>query len=241
MKNVLIVDDNKDLIKVIKEYFKDSSNIKIKYEANDGKEAINIIKSKDFDIIVLDLVMPHKDGFYILNEMNRLKIFKSTIISTSFYNNNIIKNICKYNIEYILAKPYDIKDLENVIMNVESNKSYNYCLKRKINSVLHRLGIPSHIKGYQYIIKGIELLYSNPYLINNIMKDIYPKIANEFNTTSSKVEGAMRHAIDICFNRGDLKLINELFGNTISYDKAKVSNSEFIKTLSDTLRLESGI
>ena len=241
MKNVLIVDDNKELIKVIKGYFKDSTDINIKYEANNGEEALNIIKNKDLDIIILDLVMPNKDGFYTLNEMYRLKINKPVIVSTSFYNDNIVKNICKYNIEYVLAKPYELKDLENIIMGVNSIANTDFNLKKKINDILHRLGIPSHIKGYQYICKGIELTYYNPNIINNVMSELYPKLANKCNATSSKVEGSMRYAIAICFNRGDLKLINELFSNTISYDKAKVSNSEFIKTLSDKLRLEKGM
>lgn len=118
--------------------------------------------------------------------------------------------------------------------------TYDYDLKISVTKILHELGVPSHIKGYQYIREGILLLYNNPDIVGGITKELYPEIASRFDTSVSRVERAIRHAIEVSWNRGNLDLMEEVFGHSVDYDKAKPTNSEFIVTVADKLKLEYG-
>ena len=149
-------------------------------------------------------------------------------------------------IKYFILKPFELTDLERRVMEcIEEgsyvNKSidvYHNNLQISITKILHELGIPSHIKGYQYIREGISILYEKPEVIGGITKELYPDIANKFNTTVSRVERAIRHAIEVSWNRGNWDLMEEIFGHSVDIDKAKPTNSEFIVTVADKLRLE---
>ncbi len=240
MIDVLIVDDNKNLIELIEKSFSKINNIKIKYKAYNGKEAIKIIDSKsDYDLIILDLIMPNKDGLYVLEFIKENEIDKKIIVSTSFSNDNMIKKISKYNIDYIMMKPYELSDLESIISNVVFGSKTNNILDKELISILHDLGFSSHIKGYKYIIDGIKLVINNP--IERVTKELYPRVAKKYNTTSSRVEAAIRHAIEVSWNKGDLNLIDDIFRNSIDMNKAKPTNSEFITTIAEKLRLEYNI
>lgn len=250
MKNirVLMVDDNENLVTMLKEYFVSHLNIDITLEAYDGLEAMEVIeKHKDeIDVIILDLIMPNKDGIYVLDEMKKKNISKPIIISTSYNAADMIRRVSEYNVNYFILKPFELSDLEKRILecvdkNKENNKVINLLhsnLQISVTKLLHELGVPSHIKGYQYIREGIIMLYENPGMIGGITKELYPEIASKFDTTVSRVERAIRHAIEVSWNRGDWKLMEEIFGHSVDIDKAKPTNSEFIVTISDKLRLE---
>ena len=154
--------------------------------------------------------------------------------------------LSSYNIKYFLLKPFDLKDLEQRVLEATQTEdkkamtTYDYDLKISVTKILHELGVPSHIKGYQYIREGILLLYNNPDIVGGITKELYPEIASRFNTSVSRVERAIRHAIEVSWNRGNLDLMEEVFGHSVDYDKAKPTNSEFIVTVADKLKLEYG-
>ena len=250
MKNirVLMIDDNENLVSMIKEYFVSHLNIDVVLEAYDGVEGIQVIEAKqnEFDVVVLDLIMPNKDGVYVLDEMKRKNINKPVIISTSYNSSDMIRRVSEYNVDYFILKPYELSDLEKRIIECVSkekddSKVINLLhsnLQISVTKLLHELGVPSHIKGYQYIREGIILLYNNPGMIGGITKELYPEIAIKFNTTVSRVERAIRHAIEVSWNRGDWRLMEEIFGHSVDIDKAKPTNSEFVVTISDKLRLE---
>ena len=245
---LLIIDDNKALADMIEEYFKNDKNIMVSLKEYSGEDGIKTIENKinEYDVIILDLIMPKKDGLFVLEEMKNKKINKPVIVSTSYNSEEMIRKVSEYGVTYFLLKPYDLCDLEKRILETvneetKENKNiniYHNNLQISVTKILHELGVPSHIKGYQYIREGIILIYNNPKLIGGITKELYPEISNKFNTTVSRVERAIRHAIEVSWNRGDWNLMDEIFGHSVDVDKAKPTNSEFIVTVADKLRLE---
>ena len=244
MKNILVVEDNISFVKMIKEHFNNSSKYSIKYVSNDGEDGLKtLIENKeDIDLILLDLVMPKKDGLYFLKQLSELDFSKNVIVMTSFNSDSVIRKVSSYGVEEYLLKPFLMEDLENKINdyfegNTEARVNYNN-IKLKLTNLLHELGVPSHIKGYEYIREGIIELYNDPTIIGGITKELYPDIANKFDTSVSRVERAIRHAIEVSWNRGNLDLMEEIFGHSVDIDRAKPTNSEFIVTLADKLKLE---
>ena len=244
MKNILVVEDNINFIKMIKQHFGNSSKYSIKYICNDGEEGLKkLIDNKDdIDLILLDLVMPKKDGLYFLKQLSNLDFTKNVIVMTSFNSDSVIRKVSGFGVEQYLLKPFLLEDLESKIddffeNNTEEKICYNN-IKLRLTKLLHELGVPSHIKGYEYIREGIIELYNDPSIIGGITKELYPDIANKFDTSVSRVERAIRHAIEVSWNRGNWELMEDIFGHSVDIDKAKPTNSEFIVTIADKLRLE---
>jgi len=244
---VLMIDDNVELIKMVKEYFSDHADIDISLIAHDGVEGMRMIKENqcDYDVVLLDLVMPKRDGVSVLEEMKSLEIDKKVIVLTSYNNDNMIRKLSQLGINYFMLKPFELSDLEKRIhscFEVATEKRnidlFQNNLQLSITKILHELGMPSHIKGYQYIREGIMLIYKNPDMIGGITKELYPEIASRFDTTTSRVERAIRHAIEVSWNRGNWDLMEEIFGYSVDIDKSKPTNSEFLVTVADKLRLE---
>ena len=247
MIKLLMGDDNVNLVKMVSEYFKNKDNISLEFVAHDGKEGIELIEEKqnEFDVLLLDLIMPKKDGLYVLEEMKKRGINKNVIVETSYNTQEVIKQVSDYNVNYFILKPFELDDLESRIMGISKRKDdtktldfYHNNLQVSITKILHELGIPSHIKGYQYIREGVSIIFERPETIGGITKELYPELASKFDTTVSRVERAIRHAIEVSWNRGDWELMEEIFGHSVDIDKAKPTNSEFIVTVADKLRLE---
>ncbi|MBR4617820.1 MAG: sporulation transcription factor Spo0A [Bacilli bacterium] len=245
---VLMIDDNVELVKMVKEYFNKDKDINVVLDAHDGVQGMNIIDKKrnEYDLILLDLVMPNKDGKSVLEEMREKAIDKKVIVLTSYNTPEMIRKVSEMGISYFILKPFELKELEkriNEVMEPEKfgNKVidlYHNNLEKSITKILHELGVPSHIKGYQYIRDGIVMIYDSPGMVGGITKELYPDIAKKYDTTVSRVERAIRHAIEVSWNRGNWDLMEEIFGYSVDIDKAKPTNSEFIVTVADKLRLE---
>lgn len=244
--NILMIDDNVNLIKMVQEYFTDNDLININLEAHDGEEGIKILEeNKDkIDLIILDLIMPNKDGLYVLNEMQKRGIDKKVIVATSYNSGEAIREVSEYGVSYYILKPFDLNILEKRIKEITNKKEseeidfYSSNLQVSITKMLHELGIPSHIKGYGYIREAVSIIFENPEVIGGITKELYPALAKKFNTTVSRVERAIRHAIEVSWNRGNLDYMEELFGFSVDIDRAKPTNSEFVVTIADKLRLD---
>lgn len=245
--NVLIIDDNPGLIGMVKEYYQNHDKINIVFTASNGKEGMEIIKDKHdlFDVVVLDLIMPIADGMYVLEEMKKSNINKQVIVLTSYGSEETIKKVADYDVSFYILKPFELENLENKILSCFDNQADGKSIdikQNKINvsitKILHNLGMPSHIKGYQYIREGIGILYEKPEMIGGITKELYPEIALRYETTVSRVERAIRHAIEVSWNRGNWELMEEIFGHSVDIDKSKPTNSEFIVTIADKLMLE---
>ena len=243
---VMIIDDNVNLTEMVKEYFLDNKKIEVVSSYYNGEDGLNAIinNGDDCDIVLLDLIMPKKDGLYVLEELKKRNITKNIIVESSYNSPDMIRNVSEYGVNYYILKPFELEDLENRILEVfkqldtKSINLYKNNLEISITKMLHELGMPSHIKGYQYIREGIIMIYNNPDIIGGITKELYPDIASKFSTTVSRVERAIRHAIEVSWNRGNWDLMEEVFGHSVDIDKAKPTNSEFIVTIADKLRLE---
>lgn len=248
---VLMIDDNINLVEMVKEYFKQSGNIEVVLTAHNGQDGIELLEKNinNFDVVLLDLIMPKKDGLYVLSEIKRRKLECNVIVETSYNSQDAIRQVGEYNVNYFILKPFELTDLESRIIEVANSKNkegkqINFKqnnLQISITKILHELGIPSHIKGYQYIREGIGIIYEHPETIGGITKELYPELADKFDTTVSRVERAIRHAIEVSWNRGDWDLMEDIFGHSVDIDKAKPTNSEFIVTIADKLRLDNKI
>ncbi len=245
---VLMVDDNKQLVDMVKEYFSSHAVISLDLVANDGVEGIKLIKeNKDnIDLILLDLIMPKKDGVSVLEEIKDIQGLPKIIVLTSYNTPEIIRKVADLGVNYFMLKPFELPELEKKILESANGIKaggrtldlLHNNLQIAVTKVLHELGVPSHIKGYSYIRDSILEVYFNPSIVGGITKELYPKIAQEFNTTTSRVERAIRHAIEVSWNRGNWDLMQEIFGYSVDIDRAKPTNSEFIITVADKLRLE---
>lgn len=240
---ILLVDSDKEQVGSIEKYFSTDAVIDIVKVFDNGNDAFKYIKNyKDsYDIVLLDLLLPGRDGISIISEMRENNINKNIIVLTGYSSLEMIKQVSLFNINYFMLKPFDLKDLEKQIYNIRKFK-FNIVesdndLRSNITTLLHSLGVPNHIKGFEYIREGIGLMYSNPSMLGAITKELYPEIAYKYNTTSSRVERAIRHAIEISWNRGDYDKMEEIFGHSVDFDRARPTNSEFIATLADKLRL----
>ena len=242
---VFMVDDNKDVVNEVKKYFSSRDfGVKIVNSCFNGDDALKELKKNyaSYDLVLMDLVIPKRDGLSVLEELKKNNINIKSIITTCINSVDIIKKCMDVGVSYYMLKPYNLDSLADIIKKIVNNKNNtkidNKDLQQAITNLLHSLGMPSHIKGYTYIRDGINLMYNKPSMLGAITKELYPEIASMYDTTSSRVERAIRHAIEVSWNRGDWDLMDEIFGHSVDVDKAKPTNSEFIVTVADKLRLE---
>lgn len=257
---IYIVDDSLDMIHEMKEELRKNNFYQVIGSSGNGEQVLRELHGKHIDILVLDLIMPKKDGITVLKELKENQISVDHIICTTpFVNELIVSQVQNFKVDYLMMKPFDIPQLIeklNVITGLkESHKAMDggvsinlddhekerlikLELESEITSLLHEIGIPAHIKGYMYLRTAILETYLNVDFLGQITKVLYPEIARKYSTTSSRVERAIRHAIEVAWNRGNIDAIDDIFGYTISASKAKPTNSEFIAMISDKLRLE---
>ncbi|MEA4963906.1 sporulation transcription factor Spo0A [Lutispora sp.] len=260
---IVIADDNKDLCGILSEYLEMQDDFEIVGTAKDGLETLDLIISKLPDIVILDIIMPHLDGLGVLEKLNSMKLEKipKVIILSAVGQDKITQKALALGAEYYVVKPFDMdifakRIRESMgIMSAGSEKKILFQspsisvsanvpsqdLESAITGIIHEIGVPAHIKGYIYLREAITMVVNNMELLSAVTKELYPSIARKFNTTSSRVERAIRHAIEVAWGRGRLEVINNLFGYTIHNDKGKPTNSEFIAMVADKLRLEMKI
>ncbi len=243
MINVFMVDSNESTIKEVKQYFSNHSSICIKNTCRDGISAIEELNNNKYDVLLLNPIISKIDGIELLRLMNSNNINTRVIIYSDSYNSNIVSSLYKFNISFYLLKDTNMEILEQRIidstkLNYEEYEFDDNKISKKTSKLLHDLGMPSHIKGYQYIRDAIIMIYNNSSYIGGITKQLYPDIAKKFDTTPSRVERAIRHAIEVSWSRGDYDLMDEIFGHSVDFDRAKPTNSEFLATLADKLNLE---
>ncbi len=250
MKNnikVLVIDNNESMTKDLEKYFSSHEVIKVVACKNNGEEGLSYLINNisNIDIIVMDLILPQMDGLYILSEMALRKIKKNVIVATNFQDEHILAEANKYGIDYYMLKPINFASLEKRILSIELNNKNNkkklFNLERILTDLLHNLGIPSHVRGYQYIKEGVQIVLEESNGISYITKDVYPEIAKKFNTTPTRVERAIRHAIEISWNRGDINLMESIFGNSINVNRDKPTNAEYLTTLADKLKVDNNL
>ena len=243
--NLIVVDNNEGVTSSIKKYFEVRSNINVVKTLKDGAEALNYIceNRNEFDVIIMDLLLQKVDGISLLHSIKKHKLDKKIIVLSSYMNETLTPKISSLGVDYYMLKPFSLESLEDRIkdlfkkVNFKSNR--NQKLELQVSEILHNLGVPSHIRGYQYIRDGIIFIYNSKNYVTYITKDIYPTLALSYETTPSRVERAIRHAIELSWDRGDLDLMEELFGHSINFQKSKPTNSEYINTIADRLKIDN--
>lgn len=242
---VLVIDNDNSVTKEVKKYFGSHEVIKVVACKNDGEEGLNYILNNInyFDVIVMDLLLPKFDGLFILSELKKRNINKKVIITTSFKDDNVMEEANEYGVDYYMLKPVNFMSLEKRLLSLCLNKKTSMLFNQDaiVTDLLHSLGIPSHIRGFQYIRDGILILYNSASPVTYITKEIYPELSRKYDTTPTRVERAIRHAIEVSWNRGDMDLMDEIFGNSLNLNRDKPTNSEYITTIADRLKVRSNL
>lgn len=246
-KTLLIADDNLALCNSLKEFFDSKEGYKTVGIASNGLQALELIESRNPDFLLLDIVMPELDGFGVLSALENKK--PTVIMMSQLATDGFVQKAMQYGASYFLAKPFDFNVLLRVIEEFDSPQTSpkaasptskrNRSLDEKISNLFISVGIPAHIKGYQFLREAIKMTIETPDIINSITKRLYPSIAQRYQTSPSKVERAIRHAIEVAWNRGKIENINNVFGIKIYSPNEKPTNGEFIALIADKLLLES--
>lgn len=239
--NVVVIDDNENLANEVEKYFHNHGLIKVVSILTDGEKALEYLlhNSDCYDLIILDILLPKIDGIFILNELKRHNIKKKIIINTEFNDSYLLREANNLGVNYYMMKPVNFASLEKRIMNMffdESSYVNLTSLQTKISDMLHTLGVPTHLRGYLFIREGVKILYNNDN-IAYITKDVYPMIAAKYNSTPTRVERAIRHAIEISWSRGDINILTEFFGNSVDLDRDRPTNAEYLVTIADRLKI----
>jgi len=261
---VLLADDNREFTNLLSEYISEQSDMHVSGVAYNGEEVIrHLEQSRNVpDVLILDIIMPHLDGLGVLERLREMNLspMPKIIMLTAFGQENITQKAVQLGASYYILKPFDMDILANRIRQLVGNTTFpasaNFSagtsaiksnvvplakgknLDANITSIIHEIGVPAHIKGYQYLREAITMVYNNIEILGAITKTLYPAIAEKFKTTPSRVERAIRHAIEVAWTRGNIDSISHLFGYTINISKSKPTNSEFIAMVADKLRIE---
>lgn len=256
-----IADDNKDFCDILKDYLDKQQDMEIVFIVHDGVKTVEAVEKEKPDVLILDMIMPYLDGLGVLEKLDTCEPANrpKTIMLSAVGQESITKKAINLGAEYYVVKPFDLKILvqrihdladtektgsaphnkNNSIRSViNTDQSRAVDLEMDITNMIHEVGVPAHIKGYQYLRDAITMVVEDMDLLSAVTKELYPAIAKQNNTTPSRVERAIRHAIEVAWNRGKLETLNSLFGYTVHTDKGKPTNSEFIAIIADKLRLE---
>ncbi len=264
---VVIADDNREFAELLREYINDQEDMDVVAVAHHGQDALQFVEQFEPDVLILDIIMPVLDGIGVLERMVSLDHHPKTIMLTAFGQDVITRKALDLGALYYVLKPFDLDVLIGRIRDVASSYPFadttnsirhqgtiatlpvttqspsvlavrGKQAQQKITTFIHEIGIPAHIKGYQYLREAIILVYEDVELLGSITKTLYPEIATKFQTTPSRVERAIRHAIEVAWSRGNADTISHMFGFTVNVSKSKPTNSEFIAMIADKMRID---
>ena len=240
MKTIMFCDEDKEILSKLEESF---SSFNILASLSDGNELIEKVKELQPDVVIMDIVLHGADGFKVLESVDTTKT--KFVIQSSLSMDGFINKAISMGAKYYCIKPFDTETLKDRVNDlfVESKQTKTYYnqnnhLEEKITNIFITVGIPAHIKGYQFLREAIKLAIANPEIINSITKKLYPTIAEKYSTSASKVERAIRHAIEVAWNRGKIENINNLFGIKVYSSNEKPTNGEFIALVADKMLIE---
>ena len=256
--SVAVVDDNEKIRTLLGEIVSNDKDLQLVATARDGEEACKRIKEKQPDVVLLDIIMPRLDGLGVLDRIHNDKQIQkspSFIMVSAVGRDDITEKAFAKGASFYIMKPFDndvvisyIKSLHFSESNTSRNKIINpyektqifpeKTLEEIITEIIHDMGVPAHIKGYQYLRESILMSVEDIDMLNSVTKILYPEVAKKFHTTPSRVERAIRHAIEVAWSRGKVETIEEMFGYTVNQGKGKPTNSEFIALITDKIRME---
>ncbi len=255
---VAVVDDNDRIIKALKDVLEKEPGMELAGLGYDGEDALHIVREKQPDVLLMDLIMPKLDALSVIDRIRDedSRGLPKIIILTAVSNERITEDLFSSGASYVILKPFDAEMVKNRIKQIVADKppvmrngaalegnmkDSGIHLEAEVTRLIHEVGVPAHIKGYQYLRDAIQMCVKDMDMLNSITKILYPEIAKKYNTTASRVERAIRHAIEVAWNRCNPESVEELFGYTINSCKGKPTNSEFIAMISDRIRLETKV
>ena len=258
--NVAIADDNERILRLLGEIVANDEDLQVVGTAKDGEEAYKMIKEKEPDVVLLDVVMPKLDGLGVLDKIQQddsIQKHPSFVMISAVGQEQITEAAFSKGADYYIMKPFDnelvlnqIKSVQNIRKIPETKMIHPYekakpepqkSLEEIVTEIIHDVGVPAHIKGYQYLRDAIVMSVLDMDMLNSVTKVLYPEVAKKYKTTPSRVERAIRHAIEVAWSRGKVDTIEELFGYTVSIGKGKPTNSEFIALITDKIRMNQQI
>jgi len=246
---VLIADDHAETCKILGEYISLQDDLELVGFAQNGPDTLRLVEETKPAVVILDIIMPHLDGLAVLERIrearpeNRPKV----VVLTAFGQDRITSRASELGADYFMIKPFDLKVLVRRIRQLAQDGSdavkmsapaLGASADAEVTDIIHEIGIPAHIKGYHYLREAILMVIRKVDLLGAVTKELYPAVADRFDTTPSRVERAIRHAIEVAWNRGNVETIHSIFGHTVSSERGKPTNSEFIAMVADRLRVE---
>jgi two-component system response regulator (stage 0 sporulation protein A) len=259
---VAIADDNQEFTSLLSEFVSAQKDMEVVGVAYNGEEVISLVEEAEPDVLVLDIIMPVMDGIAVLEKLQESSVKSPKVIMlTAFGQESITRRAAALGVSYFILKPFDMSVLGERIRQVaspqtvaatrstlvhassqtmqQSSSDYSkHDVDAAITKIIHEIGVPAHIKGYQYLREAIGIVYNDVEILGSITKVLYPRIAERYKTTASRVERAIRHSIEVAWGRGNMDAIRSVFGYTVSASKTKPTNSEFIAMIADKLRIE---
>ena len=250
---LMIVEDNAELRHMLKDFFDVQDGIEVIATASNGVDALSCLEESKPDVMLLDMIMPQMDGFELLRRLqqNKQEARPAVIALTALCRDDFIRRTMELGALYYMVKPFDFDLLYQRILDSAGERKIAppmgspsipttrvKTVDERISSMFLTIGMPAHIKGYSFLREAVKMVMDSPEMINRITKELYPGIAHQFSTTSSKVERAIRHAIEVAWGRGRIEVINQVFGSNVCSLENKPTNGEFIALVADKLNLE---
>ena len=247
LTTVVIADNTEEFCTGLSAALQQAGGFQVLGIAGDGEQAVRMVAERKPDVLVLDLMLPKRDGLSVLKSVSNLERKPVTLATSTFLTEYVSSAAAGLGVRYLMLKPCDIGSVVERLEEIRGGESLRKPATRKlgrsdiesmVTGIIHEIGVPAHIKGYQYLREAIIIAVNDMDVINAITKVLYPQVAKAFNTTPSRVERAIRHAIEVAWDRGDLDTLQRFFGYTVSNTKGKPTNSEFIALIADKLQLQ---
>lgn len=253
---IAIADDNKELVNTMDAYFEQHPELEVIWTAHNGKVCLSMLQENKPDLLLLDIIMPHLDGIAVLDTIKKDPALSDMhiIMLTAFGQEDVMAQAGSLGASYFMLKPFEFDRLVSQIFQISGTAKPSRPVVQKqveadttmtqraldttITSIIKEIGVPAHIKGYAFLREAIQMVYTDVDLLGSVTKILYPDIAEKYKTTPSRVERAIRHAIEVAWNRGNYDVISKTFGYTVHHLKSKPTNSEFIAMIADKIRLE---
>ena len=239
--SVVIADANEEYRGMLAEALEKTGEFRVVGTTGDGPEAVRIVKETKPSFLLMDPVLPNLDGLGVLANLREMERKPYTIMLSAFASPQLLADAGQMGVAFFYSKPCDEQSLFERMRSILANAEpelHAPGLENLVTSIIHEVGVPAHIKGYQYVREAIMIAVEDMDVINSVTKVLYPEVAKRFGTTPSRVERAIRHAIEVAWDRGDLETLQKFFGYTVSNSKGKPTNSEFIAMISDRIRLQ---
>ena len=244
-KKILVADAGEDYRKVLVESISAEPNMQIVGQTGDGQELLQMVREQKPDLIVMDIILAQMDGVEVLQSLSEMEERPRVLVVSGLARGTMAELAVRYGADHYMTKPCRsevicerIRQLTGMDRESAQDMDRQYSMESRVTAIIHEIGVPAHIKGYHYLREAILYSIDNMEAINAVTKILYPEVAKRYNTTPSRVERAVCHAIEVAWDRGDLETLQKYFGYTVSNVKGKPTNSEFIAMISDRLRLQ---